>query len=46
MSTTDQKVISIIRKTAHKTVAIPSIILERIYTIGSLKNCEAGVSFS
>jgi hydroxymethylglutaryl-CoA reductase (NADPH) len=45
MSTTDQKVISIIRKTADKTVAIPSIILERIYTIGSLKNCEAGVSF-
>lgn len=46
MSKTDQTVISIIRRSANKTVAVPSLILERIYTIGSLKNTEDGVHFS
>jgi hydroxymethylglutaryl-CoA reductase (NADPH) len=46
MSTTEKKVISISRVIANKNVEVPSMILERIYTIGSLKNAKDGISFS
>lgn len=46
MSTTDEKVISISRGMADKTVEVPAVILEHMYTIGSLKNIENGIGFS
>jgi len=46
MNTTDKKVVSISRGIANKSIEVSSMVLERIYTIGSLKSVKEGISFS
>ncbi len=46
MSTIDKKIISISRGMANNPLEIPAMILEHMYTIGSLKNVEDGIVFS